>query len=311
VTDATLPSYALVTPARNEATNLRRLATSVERQTHPTTAWVIVDNGSTDETIAVAEELAVEHQRVWIVSDPGERDATRGGPVARAFAAGLRHAPPVDVIVKLDADISLEPDHFERLMQKFHGDPSLGLASGTCYELDGDAWRPVHNSRGHARGAVRAYRTECLADITPLEDRMGWDTVDELKAQIRGWTTTSFGDIVFYHHRAVGQRDGARKAWRAQGDLAHYLGYRPSYFLLKALFRSLREPAAVAMFWGYGAAMLRRHPRHADEAVRAWLRREQRLREVPLRVREVRGKPSDASERDSGDLKGRGAHSGS
>src|SRR5215213_3761642 len=100
-----MATYALVTPARNEAMNLRRLADSLVQQTRLPAAWVIVDNGSTDETVEVAQDLATRHDWVSVVTMPGEREATRGGPVARAFTAGLRHLPMVDVIVKLDADI--------------------------------------------------------------------------------------------------------------------------------------------------------------------------------------------------------------
>ena len=285
-----MAGYALVTPARNEAANLNRLAASIAKQTLLPVAWVIVDNGSTDGTSGIAARLASQYEWASVISIPGEREATRGGPVARAFAIGVQYLPEVDVIVKLDADVSVEPDHFERLVERFLDDPSLGLASGTCYELDGGKWRPIYNSRDHVRGAVRAYRAACLADITPLEERMGWDSIDEMKAKIRGWTTTSFGDLPFFHHRVVGQRDGSLNAWRAQGDLAHYLSYRPSYLVFKTLFRSLTAPAAVAIFSGYGAAAIQRRPRYADADVRAALRREQRLREIPLRIREVRGK---------------------
>ena len=193
-----ISSYGLVTPARNEEVNLSRLAASIDQQTLAPAAWVIVDNGSTDKTAEIAKSIASQSERVSVISVPGELKATRGGPIARAFTVGIEHLPRVDVIVKLDADVSFEPDHFERLLERFLDDPSLGLASGTCYELDGDTWRPIYNSRDHVRGAVRAYRAACLADVTPLEERMGWDSIDEMKAKIRGWTTASFGDLPFF-----------------------------------------------------------------------------------------------------------------
>lgn len=281
--------YALVTPARNEALNLRRLAKAVERQTTVPQQWVIVDNGSTDETALIAQELAQRRSWISFLSIEGEAAVTRGGPVARAFAAGLTRIPDVDVIVKLDADVSFADDYFERMLLRFGEDARLGMASGTCYEHDGGAWRPVYTTRDHVRGAVRAYRSACLADVSPLEERMGWDTIDELKARLSGWRTQSFGDLPFFHHRSVGERDGATRAWVAQGDLAHYLSYRPSYLLGRILFRALREPAAVAMLWGYAAAMARRRPRYEDDAVRTVLRQEQRLRNLRARAREARG----------------------
>lgn len=283
-------TYSIVTPARNEAANLSRLAASIERQTVLPRAWIVVDNGSTDDTLARAEELARRHEWVRVTSAPGEREAIRGGPVARAFTAGLAELPgPADIVVKLDADVSFERDHFERLLRHFADDSALGLASGTCYELVAGSWHPAFVSRGHVRGAVRAYRWECLEDVLPLEERMGWDGIDEIKAAIRGWKAAGFTDPPFYHHRRVGERDGRRRTWIAQGDLAHHLGYRLSYLLIKTAFRVRREPMAVAMLWGYLGALIRRQPRYRDPGVREYLRRQQRLRELPTRMREATG----------------------
>ena len=47
--------------------------------------------------------------------------------------------------MKLDADITLDPDHFERLLAEFERNPRLGVASGTCYEIHADGkWRQRH-----------------------------------------------------------------------------------------------------------------------------------------------------------------------
>ena len=283
--------YALVTPVRNEAENLARLAESVVGQTLPPEAWVIVDNGSSDDTPARARSLAGSHPWVELLSIPGAREPERGAPIVRAFTAGLEALPGrPDVVVKLDADVSFPADHFERLLACFAADPALGIASGTCLEREGERWRARHSTRGHVRGAVRAYRSACLDAVLPLEPRMGWDGIDELKAATLGWRTATIPDIPFFHHRPLGGREPARHMWRRQGEMAHYLGYRPSYLVVRTLFRALREPSAVAMLAGYAASALRRRPRYGDRAVRSWLRREQALRRLPARVREALGR---------------------
>lgn len=285
-------SYALVTPARNEAENLARLAGSLVEQTVTPSAWMIVENGSTDRTATVAHELASAYPWIEVVEIPGEDVPTRGAPVVRAFAAGLAAVEqPADVIVKLDADVTFEPDHFERLLGAFSADPSLGMASGACLELASGRWQVQHSTRSHVRGAVRAYRRACLDDLLPLEERMGWDGIDEIKAAVLGWRTATITEIPFYHHRALGGREPTGRMWRRQGEMAHYMGYRPSYLALRAFYRALRDPRALAMLWGYLEPALRRRPRHADREVRAWLRREQSLRRLPLRVREALGRP--------------------
>lgn len=289
---ATALSYALVTPARNEAQNLARLAESLVRQTIEPLAWIIVDNGSTDDTIEVAERLAAEHGWIRLVSAAGEEEPTRGGPIVRAFLEGLSRLGDLrgDVVVKLDADISMEPDHFERLLVEFTADPRLGIASGTCWEQIGGEWRPQFVTRGHVRGAVRAYRRECLDAIMPLDQRMGWDGIDELKAQVNGWRTTNFRDLAFLHHRATGGRERRLRKWVEQGDMAHYMGYRPSYLVFRALYRATQEPSAVAMIWGYLRAVLERRSRCPDKRVLRQLRGEQALRRLPVRARESLGR---------------------
>lgn len=285
-------SYALVTPVRDERTNLGRLADSVERQTITPSAWVIVDTSSTDGTLEFAGELAGRLPFVRTMSIAGPSAPTRGAPVVRAFSSGLAALDPLpDVVIKLDADLSFEGDYCERVLDAFAGDPLLGLASGICNELQDGRWRAQFGTRSHVWGASRAYRTTCLDDVLPLEEREGWDDIDAIKAQINGWRVRTLPDVSFKHHRAVGIRDGAsRNRWLRQGSTAHYMGYRFSYLVMRAAWRARRDPAALAMIAGYVAAVTHKAPRCADPAVRAQLRRKQRLRELPLRVRESLGR---------------------
>jgi biofilm PGA synthesis N-glycosyltransferase PgaC len=293
------PSYALVTPARNELRNLQRLARCVLDQTAQPREWMIVDDQSSDGTGEFAADLAREHE--WIHAMPAPCDPSREGPLVAgrrsgrdivAFHAGLR-ALPCDraFVVKLDADCSFASTYFEHLLARFEEDPSLGIASGTCYEHDGHAWRPWYVTEGHVRGATRVWRLACLRSVLPLEERLGWDGVDELKAATLGWRTRSFLDLRFYHHRPFAAREGARwRAWATTGETAHFLGTRPSYIFLRALNHARRERAAFGLVWGYAAAAARREPQCADSRVRAYLRRQQRARNLPLRIREALGR---------------------
>ena len=284
--------YAAVTPARNEAENLARLAASMAAQTLPPSAWVIVDDGSTDETPAIAETLARSHEWVHVLRLPGQSTIVRGGPVVRAFSAGLARLGDLpDVVVKLDADVSLPDDYFDRLMRAFEEDDRLGMASGNACEFEANAWVRRHMTDGSLWGATRAYRRECLEAVLPLEQRMGWDGIDALRANLAGWTTQTIPDLDFRHHRREGDRDGSRRrAWAAQGNASYFMGYRLSYLLLRSLHAAVREPAAVAMIGGYVAAAARREPRCSDPEVREFLRRRQRIRALPARAREARGR---------------------
>jgi biofilm PGA synthesis N-glycosyltransferase PgaC len=284
-------TYALVTPVRDEEENLRRLAEAVAGQTVTPTRWLIVDNGSHDGTPELAQELERQYHWVNALSSPGTPSAQPGGPVVRAFHVGLEQInEPADVVVKLDADVSFEPAYFEHVLRAFSDDPDLGIASGECLERRGTAWKISHVTSGHARGATRAYRWQCLHELLPLPERFGWDTVDEVKANVLGWKTGTIPGVCFYHHRDVGARDGAPwSRWVRQGDGAHYLGYRFPYLLARTMHRSLRNPAALGMLVGYASAVARRLPRHEDPAVLAHLRKRQSLRRLPSRAREALG----------------------
>lgn len=282
-------TYAVVTPVRNESDNLERLASSLRDQSRRPRAWVIVDTGSSDETPTLAAQLA--GNAAWITTLSRPEEHARGGPIVRAFQAGVAELPePVDVIVKVDADISVAPGYFDELLARFAADPTLGIASGTCLEAEHGEWRMHHVTGDHVWGACRAYRTACLDDVSPLEERMGWDGIDAFKARARGWTTTTFTDLPFRHHRREGQRDGRWQAWVARGRAAHYMGYRPDFLLFRTAHRMTEDPAAVGIVVGWARAALTGEPRCPDPAARAELRRNQRLRELPLRVLEALGR---------------------
>jgi glycosyltransferase involved in cell wall biosynthesis len=288
-------SYAVVTPARDEAENLPRLADSLAAQSVRPTAWNIVDNGSSDGTLEVAQRLAATHGWIRVLSLPGTAFAERGAPIVRALHAGiaaLESAP--GIVVNVDADVSFEPDYFERLLAKFDADSSLGIASGSAFEQrQGMTWEQRYVTGSTVWGASRAYRWECLQQLLPLEERVAWDGVDEFKANARGWRTVAFEELPFRHHRREGERDGS--AWRArmnQGSAAHFLGYRGWYLVLRALWNARHEPAALGMIWGYAAAAARREARNPDPDARAYLRRQQSPRNLKRRALEAAGRRS-------------------
>jgi glycosyltransferase involved in cell wall biosynthesis len=286
-------SYAVVTPARDEADNLPRLAASLAAQTVLPQAWTIVDNGSTDGTLELCEELAAKHPWVHVLSIPGTSAADRGGPVVRAFQAGIAALTPdpPEILVNVDADVSMEPGYFAQLLARFDADPSLGIASGSAFELDGESWRQRFVTGTTVWGASRAYRWACLQAILPLEERVAWDGLDEFKANAGGWTTRAFEELPFRHHRPEGARDGAPwEARRNQGQAAYYLGYRFWYLALRALWNTRRDTGSLAMVYGYLLAAAKRAPRSKDESARSYLRRQQSFRTLRLRALEAAGR---------------------
>jgi hypothetical protein len=278
-------TYAVVTPARDEAANLRRLAAALVAQTREPTTWVVVDDGSTDGTGELVSALASRHDWVLAVTPSapeGEELAQgrRGGRALESFRTGVRALEhPVDVVIKIDADVDFDSDYCELLVARFAADAKLGIASGTCYEREGGHWVRRTKATTTVWGASRAYRWDCLPDVMALEPRMGWDGLDELSVQLRGYRTETCVSLPFRHHRPEGGREhSALHHGEALGRASWYMGYRPTYLTMRALYRARREPTALAMVWGYLAAAMRREPRCPDARLVGALRDRQRMR---------------------------------
>ena len=285
--------YAVVTPAHNEAANLDRLHASLGAQSVPAERWVIVENGSTDETLRVASSLASREHWIDVRSIPGGTTSDRGAPIVRAIHEGVDvvgNGP--EVIAVVDADVTFPAEYFEQLLMRFQDDERLGLASGTCFEEVRGEWRERHVTGDHVWGATRAYRREVIPIVMPLEPFMGWDGIDQIKANLAGWRTATFKDMPFFHHRPEGARDGTPLSARInQGRASYYMGYRPTYLLLRSAFFALRrDRAAVGLVWGYALEAASQRPRCQDAGVRQYIRSQQSYGEWKRRLREARGR---------------------
>jgi glycosyltransferase involved in cell wall biosynthesis len=287
-------TYAAITPARDEARNLPRLATALSEQTVRPVRWVIVENGSTDETYGLARRLAAKHNWITVIQTVSGRRYDRTSPYMRAFHAGVEAIGSCgDVVVKLDADVSFEPRFFEGLLAEFEHDPRLGIASGALLQNHEGSWREAILLGSHVWGPARAYRRTCLEDVLPLDDGLAYAVIDETKARLGGFTTATIRQLRFRHHRVEGAGEGPRwRAWLEDGRAAHYIDYRPSYLIARCLYRMRADPTAAALLAGYFGAFVRAEPKYGDRAVREEVRREQRARNLGPLVRARLGRPA-------------------
>src|ERR1700722_1497470 len=120
--------YALVTPARNEARFIDQTIQSVIAQTVRPEIWVVVSDGSTDETDEIVMRYVKDHPWMQLVRMPEHRDRHFGAKV-QCFNAGFERVSlhEYDIIGNLDADITFKPDYFVFLLEKFAEDPRLGV----------------------------------------------------------------------------------------------------------------------------------------------------------------------------------------
>jgi poly-beta-1,6-N-acetyl-D-glucosamine synthase len=282
-------TYVVITPIRDERHNLAALFASLEQQATSPSLWMIVDTGSTDGSLELVREWMESRSWIRVVAMP-RAHRERGGLVAEALEAGLAQTETGDLVVKVDADVTFDEDYFTGLLDAFRRDPLLGIASGRRLEQHRGGWDEQPVTMGGSQAQCRAYRRACLDSILPFEKYWGWDGVDELKARLLGWRTAVVDGVAFRHGRKVGARERSRGiAWWQAGLGAYYMGYRPYYLVLRALFRSRSDPAAIALIAGFFTAALTSGRRCPDPEVRAYLRRQQAPGQLRARVRETSG----------------------
>jgi glycosyltransferase involved in cell wall biosynthesis len=293
-----------ISPIRNEADHLERVARAMAAQTRPPELWVLVDDNSTDGTYELAKELAARDPFITLLRAPGHpsllrsRDRLASAAAPRAFNFGLRSVDLGEFthIAKLDGDMELPPEYFERILGQFETDNQLGMAGGLRKELIRGKWRLERvPTEHHVNGALKCYSRECFEAIGGIQERLAWDTIDETFARMKGFRTRTFEHLVAIHHRPWASADGTLRG-RARYGTAAYIAHYPAYWVaLRSLKVATARPEGIsgmAFLYGYIRAALQRTPRVEDGEYRRVVHREIRGRVVgklPFASRAVTG----------------------
>ena len=249
-------AYAVITPARDEAENLPRLAASLAAQTEPPRALGdrrqrLARTARSSSRTTLAAEHAVDPRALDSGCDRGRARradrarAPRAARPARGRPAGFRrqcrrgHLDGAGLLRAPPRPLRRRSVTRDRERQRVRA-PGRRLASAPRHRRD-------------ASGAPRA-RTAGRACSRCCRSRSAWrGTASTSSRRTRAAGARRPSRISpFRHHRREGERDGT--TWRArsnQGHAAYYVGYRPWYLVLRALFNARREPAALGMIAGY------------------------------------------------------------
>ena len=203
------PRYVLITPARNEAAFIEKTIESVIHQTVLPAKWVIVDDGSTDETARSSAAILRSYPWIELVNLPVRRDRSFAAKV-HAFNAGYERVRGLgyEIIGNLDADISFDKDHFEFLLRQDSGktDPwrcgnsfqrgRLQLGSGQLRGAE------------HVSGQCQIFRRQCCEEIGGyIANRAGGiDWMAVTTARMMGWKTEVIPREVVLSLPALGNR---------------------------------------------------------------------------------------------------------
>jgi glycosyltransferase involved in cell wall biosynthesis len=274
-------SFAIVSPVRNEAAFLPKTIEAIVSQTIRPHIWVIVDDGSTDDTLAIAHQAASQYSFIKTISraDRGFRLAGKG--VIEAFYDGynLLKDEPWEFLVKMDADVTFGPTYFEECYERFKSDQKLGIGGGTVCSLKSNALQPeAVDPAFHVRGATKIYRRECWNAIGGLIRAPGWDTLDEIKANMLGWTTLTFPEIRLLHFRPAGEAYGTWSNWTKNGMANYVLAYHPLFMFLKCCRRVFAKPyvvSALGLGFGYCKGYVTNAAQVGDRELIRYFRRQQ------------------------------------
>jgi poly-beta-1,6-N-acetyl-D-glucosamine synthase len=272
--------YVIVTPVRDEAKYIRPTIESVRRQTIQPAEWVIVDDGSTDGTSEILDAAAKQTAWIRVVHRRNRGFRKAGGGVMEAFLEGYNSISRQDwnFVVKLDGDLSFATDYFEKCFEHFSRDPQLGIGGGEIQHDISGTLKVEENPKFHVRGATKIYRRACWEAIGGLWQAPGWDTIDEVKANMLGWNTYAFTDLRLFHQRFTGSEEGLLRD-RVKKGVAFYVSrYHPLFVAASCLRRIPQKPYLVgsaAILYGFVKAHLTRAPRLEDRSYVAYIRAQQ------------------------------------
>jgi glycosyltransferase involved in cell wall biosynthesis len=272
--------YVVVTPVRDEEKHIEATVRSVASQTIRPTEWIIVNDGSSDRTGEIVDQCEAQFPWIHVIHRQNRGFRKSGGGVIEAFYDGynaLRH-DDWDFVVKLDGDLTLAPDYFEKCFEHFSGQPKLGIGGGAiCHEVNGEL-KVEANPKFHVRGATKIYRRACWEAIGGLWSAPGWDTIDEAKANMLGWKSDTFGELHLCHHRLTGSADGLVRDRIKHGLACYVSGYHPLFVAASCIYRIVHKPYLIgsfAMGYGFVKGYVNHVPRVDDTRLISYMRSQQ------------------------------------
>jgi glycosyltransferase involved in cell wall biosynthesis len=274
--------YLLISPCRDEAQYLRRTLDSVAAQSVRPALWVVVDDGSTDETPAILEDYVTRlpYLRVVRRNDRGRRQVGPG--VIEAFYAGLETVclDDFDYVCKLDMDLDLPVRYFELLIERMESDPRVGTTSGKPWFVHPQSGTLMPEVCGDEMsvGMTKFYRVACLKEIGGFVRQVMWDGIDCHRARMLGWIAESVDlePLRFVHLRPQGaSHKGIWTGRLRKGFGQYFMGTSPLYYLAVVIYHLAAYPVfigSLAMLWGYLRSWLKGLPRYDDLEFRRFLR---------------------------------------
>lgn len=253
-------SYVLISPVRNEEKYIQKAIDSMVNQTVQPLEYLIIDDGSTDNTAKIIQEAAKKYPWIHYEYRPDRGERKVGPGVIEAFYDGFNKlsTQDYDYIGKVDGDLSIGPQYFEKLFEQFDQDPRLGAASGKLFlELDSGELVAERHSDEMVVGGMQFYRRECFESIGGFVRQVMWDGIAYHRSRMEGWRTKSFhgADLIIRDHRLMGSSYKSIYHGRLRWGWGQYfMGTHPIYIFAVALYRMFERPfflGGLLILFGY------------------------------------------------------------
>jgi len=276
-----IKSYVLISPCRNEAEYMRQTLDSVIAQSIRPTKWVIVDDGSTDDTPRILAEYASIHNWINIVTRMDRGHRAVGPGVIDAFYTGYKSIEPknYNYLCKLDLDLRLPSRYFEILMDRMEKNPLIATCSGKAYiEESGNLFSERHGDET-SLGMTKFYRVTCFEAIGGFVREVMWDGIDCHRCRMMGWIACSWDEpeLRFVHLRPMGSSQQSIYTGRMRHGYGQYfMGSSLIYMIASAIYRLNEKPyllGSIAILWGWVKSALQGKPRYEDMEFRLFLRK--------------------------------------
>jgi biofilm PGA synthesis N-glycosyltransferase PgaC len=272
--------YLLISPCRDEAQYMRQTLDTVVSQSVLPARWIIVDDGSTDETPKILAEYAAKHPWITVVTRQNRGHRAVGPGVIDAFYAGYEAINPADYefVCKLDLDLRLPPRYFESLMQRMHANPRIATCSGKAYVEEGGRLLNEGHGDETSLGMTKFYQVSAFAAMGGFVREVMWDGIDCHRCRMMGLVACSWDEpeLRFVHLRPMGSSQQSIYTGRMRHGYGQYfMGTGFLYILASAIKKIPEKPyllGAVYMLWGWLKSALQGKPRYNDLAFRRFLR---------------------------------------
>jgi len=277
--------YVIITPAYNEEEYIERVIESVICQSIVPLRWVIVDDGSTDNTKKHIQKFLADYEWISYIRREKVPGHTYYGSNVYAILDGIKEVINVDYdyIAILDADIILCDDYYEKILEKFKLYPELGVATGTYFEIVNGTRVEAKIDRMSTPKALQVFKRksyEKIGGYIPMKHG-GEDSCAEVMVRMVGLQSWSFEEIIVEHLRPVGTRNSSAllMARFKLGFTDYSIGTHPIFMLLKSVKRCVIEKpylsSGAARFLGFIYGCIKREKRQVPDEVIAYLRKEQ------------------------------------